>query len=249
MRKAIVPIKEGYNTVEVRQYIIEKLKGRVDFGPGYWQGTSEYGNPYFREMVADLRKIKDGQNIDEYPQFVNRVIDELDHCKGIPRIADIAEAINHPDTHTEDSSESIKRDLRSLVEKRYIPDRAKLTNILTALQGHEYHLHGGGKELDGKRYAKSAAIIIEKIQALLASEVDFSDPVKVQAAKAASEALVLDIEAELKDKTMVTNGFLHGGGGAREQSTVDLYKNILKLARPTSESLTEDSEKRRLSPE
>ena len=83
----------------------------------------------------------------------------------------------------------------------------------------------------------------------MASEVDFSDPVKVQAAKAASEALVLDIEAELKDKTMVTNGFLHGGGGAREQSTVDLYKNILKLARPTSESLTEDSEKRRLSPE
>ena len=246
MRSANMPIKEGYNTPEVKQYIIQLLQARIPTLPGFWTGTTENESSVFREMVADLARI-DIRYINEYPRIIDRVIAKLDMCKGMRRIADIAEAMNHPDKRDKDGdAEFIKRVIRSLVEKQCIPERGILEKMLESLQNHVYVLHGGGKKLGDRTYSKSAANIIKKIQALPASEIDYSDPAKVRAAKAASKALILEIGAELKDKSVATSGFWIGRRGAREQSTAALYTDILKLAKSKLESPPEDSGEGRL---
>lgn len=101
-----------------------------------------------------------------------------------------------------------------------------LKNILTALIEHpKYITNFGGVNLNNKLYSQSAANIVRKI------EEAFKHPLSEEQ----MQTLIASIRSELSLKITPSRSFL-GIFGGRDQTTVDLYKAILKICEPESSS-------------
>ncbi|MDR3503520.1 MAG: hypothetical protein P4L79_13165 [Legionella sp.] len=136
-------------------------------------------------------------------------------------------------------NQNAKDNVRVIDRVSHIAEQVPLIEILQKLKTHNYVLHGGGININGKKYAQSAGMIIGKIEALLSKKIDFNDANQATLAKTECENLLLNIQKELSTKTTATRGSWFFGLGGREQSTACLYKEILGLANidTTSEHL------------
>lgn len=93
----------------------------------------------------------------------------------------------------------------------------QLMKILVKLQDHKYVLHGGGEKVAGKVYSKSAALILRKI---------FDYFKQTPSVDKCNEVLKYTDE-QLKFKTEATRGCCFFGLGGRDQTTAQLYKEII----------------------
>jgi hypothetical protein len=101
----------------------------------------------------------------------------------------------------------------------------KLFLVLNKINDHNYVLNSGGTEINGKKYKYAAgAAEVHKIitQALNSKN---PDPQKIYA----------EIVKTLSSKTQITSGFF--GWGARDLTTANLYKDILKIIKEEEDTL------------
>lgn len=121
----------------------------------------------------------------------------------------------------------------------HIAEHVPFMEILTKLKNHNYILNRGGNKINGKIYSQSAGEIVKWIELLFSKKIDFNDTDQTRLAQKESIELMLKIEKELATKTKATKGDWFFGFGRREQSTADLYSEVLVIIEHAKTAKTE----------
>ncbi len=109
-----------------------------------------------------------------------------------------------------------------------IPERIYLLEILWKLKSHQYVVHGGGRLIKNKLYSTSAANLVKQIEELLTTPIDFLG--SIDNFKYHAQILFLELRKELKHKKTAKTSSSFGWWGYRDETTINLYSEILKLS-------------------
>lgn len=132
---------------------------------------------------------------------------------------------------------TVETDPDRIIYKKY---KVLLATIYNKLSEHRYVLHGTGIQIGPKKYSPTAGLLVQKLTLIKKLFENTNNEPSEQDIKQnldKMKQLINEIETDLSNKKSATTGSTFFGLGARDETTAQLYRDILMLVEETKNEL------------